>query len=71
MEKDYKQAFKLFTECHEFDDDAAYRLGECYYNGYGVKVDKEKAKEYWRKSAKFGNEDAAECLKLYFGEKIE
>ena len=71
VEKDYKRAVQLFTECNKFDRDAQYKLGECYFNGYGVKADKQKAKELWRKSAKCGNKDAAECLKIYFGETAE
>ncbi len=71
VKQDYKRAFQLFTECHKLDKDALYKLGECYYNGYGVKADKEKAKEYWRKASTYGNEDAGECLKIYFGETAE
>lgn len=66
--QDKGKAIKHITEAAKYDRDAQYKLGECYYNGYGVKADKEKAKDFWRKAAKYGNKDAAECLKIYFGE---
>lgn len=38
--------------------DCAYFLGVCYYAGVGVKADREKALEYWKKAAEGGNEQA-------------
>ncbi len=45
-----------------------YFLGACYFIGKGVAVDKEKAKELWRKAKAQGNEDATEALRKYFNE---
>lgn len=55
----------------DFKGDASYKLGELYYAGEAVKKDDEKARSYWRKAAENDNADAAECLKIYFGETVD
>ena len=45
-----------------------YFLGACYFIGKGVAVDKEKAKELWRKAEEQGSEDATEALRKCFNE---
>lgn len=48
---------------------AQYGMGESYYSGEGVAEDKEKAKEWFRKAAENGNEEAAEALKKHFSNR--
>ena len=45
-----------------------FLLGACYFMGEGVAVDKEKAKELWRKAEEQGSENATEVLRKYFNE---
>lgn len=51
-----------------FNAEAMYKLGEIYCSGTEVKKDMDKAKYYWRNAVRYGNEDAVECLKIYYGE---
>ena len=47
--KDYVSAVKYFTEAVRLDGNlnAAYNLGYCFFNGYGVNKNYEKALEYF------------------------
>ena len=36
--------------------------GECYYFGHGVDKDEDIAKEFWKKAAEKGNQDAIDYL---------
>lgn len=45
---------------------AQFHLGNCYYEGKGVTKDLAKAKEWWMKAAKQGNQSAKENLKRAF-----
>ncbi len=47
-------------------DGAAYTLAECYYNGVGTEIDKQKAKEWYQKAAEAGDKNAREQLELLF-----
>ena len=70
VKKNVDKAVKYLIEASEDSDAASYKLGELYYNGTHVKRDEEKAREFWRKAAEEDNEDAIECLKIYFGERF-
>lgn len=51
--QDYGKAFELFSSAVRKEDclkDAYFYLAECYYNGYGVKANWQKAKEYYQKA---------------------
>lgn len=70
--KDYANALIWYGKAADLNDDfALYGLGEMYLNGYGVKADREKAKEYWLKAAEYGNTEAKDRLKTYFHEAVE
>lgn len=73
VKKDFKKAVDLLLQAEEddFDGKVTYKLGELYYSGEGVKKDEQKAREFWLKSARHGDKDAAESLKIYFGETVD
>lgn len=53
-----------------FDDDTLFKLGECWFYGWGTEKDKEKARALWRKAASYENEQAVEALDRLFGEQF-
>jgi hypothetical protein len=56
----YDSAFALYKQLEnfEYDINAKYFLGLCYRNGYGVKADSAKAKNYLLKAAKYNDYQA-------------
>ncbi|GBB88408.1 hypothetical protein RclHR1_00150004 [Rhizophagus clarus] len=55
LEKDYKKAIEWFSKSSEGGNiRAIYKLGNCYYYGYGIIRDEKKAFELYLKSAKGG-----------------
>jgi len=63
----HNRAFKLYKEAAKGNESNAQNtLGIMYFEGHGTKVDKEKAKYWFKKSAAHGNENAKENLsRLY------
>lgn len=57
---DYKARcyFEKAIEKDQDDDYSLFYLGEIYKNGYGVPIDINKAKDFYKRSAELGNEDA-------------
>jgi len=53
-----KNIDELTLKAEQGDAEAQYWLGRCYYNGNGVKEDKEKAVFWWTKAAEQGNCEA-------------
>lgn len=58
-DKFYKKALKAFKKKIDSDGDACYELGRIYQNGYGVNVDSEQAKYYYKLGALKGNANAS------------
>ena len=55
---DYKKAFEYFTKADRlYCKGAMKRLGDCYYRGYGVEQDLDKALEYYITAAKADDMD--------------
>jgi len=54
-----KRTFKLYNDlCEAKDDEGCFQMASYYYTGSGVSVDWKKAKEYYEKSCKYGQESA-------------
>ena len=71
VEKDEKKGFEYLSQDTEiFDEEALFRLGECYFYGRGTEKDKDKARELWRKAAEYESEEAIEALDRLFGEQF-
>ena len=65
--RDYKPAVTFYKRGTEKDYNwAYYNLAECYYNGYGVKKDKNKAYELYRKAAELGIEKARSIINNWY-----
>jgi hypothetical protein len=69
-EFDYDAAVKYFEiAANDGDDEAQNKLGECYYNGYGVDEDNDEAFKWFTEAAEQDNIDAmrniGECY--YYG----
>lgn len=65
--RDYKHAVTFYKRGTEKDYNwAYYNLAECYYNGYGVKKDKNKAYELYRKAAELGIEKARSIINNWY-----
>lgn len=55
MPQDHQKAFKLYVKAGQLGCATAYScVGASYYNGWGVEVDKEKAKHYYELAAVMG-----------------
>ena len=64
--QDYKEAFKWFEKsANQGDIFAQNNLGEMYNQGQGIEVDKEKAKQLYKKSCDKGLEESCKKLKEY------
>lgn len=55
-QKDYKQALRYFVVASRSDLDGLYYLGQCYYLGYGIDIDKKKAIELFQTAANKGHQ---------------
>ena len=65
--RDYKHAVTFYKRGTEKDYNwAYYNLAECYYNGNGVKKDKNKAYELYRKAAELGIEEARSIINNWY-----
>ena len=51
--------------------DAQLQVGNCFYNGIGVKVNKIQAKYWYEKATNNGNIVAKNILKKYYNKKIK
>ena len=71
VEKDVKEAFKLFSEAANRGSIVAqYRIGEMYYKGIGVKKNYVEAAKWYRKAASKGHKDAAYELGVMYVDGI-
>lgn len=71
-EWDYEEAVKYYMQAAELGNATAqYELGSCYYNGFGVKSNKEEAKRWWILAAKQNHQQAISFLKDLFNISIE
>ncbi len=61
---------RLFLAAEQGDADAQYKLGDCYYFGYGVKGNNTEALKWYRKAAEQGHADAQNKLGFCFAEGI-
>lgn len=58
-----KVAFKWYLAAAKRGDALAmFEIGNAYSTGLGVKISKDKAREWWKKSAEAGNKKAAQML---------
>lgn len=72
-ESDYwfKTAFNDCMKAAEQGDAIAQcNLGECFKNGYGINIDKEKAIYWLKKAAEQGNSDAMSILQNIYGNML-
>ena len=70
----YKKAFDVYTEgANKGEAECFARLGFCYENGYVIKIDIQKAIEYYAKASDLGVAAAARSLGdlYYFNTPIE
>ena len=64
--QDYDRAFSYFLQAANAGySPAYYNVGVCYYFGYGCFKDKEKAKEWWLKGNREGDELCYKALTKY------
>ena len=65
----YEEAFEIYEKlATKYDHDESYfRMGLCYYNGYGIEQDYEKAIYWYEKAADQGHSGAAIQLYLIKG----
>lgn len=70
-DKYYQKAFKAYKQKEETSGEACYELGRMYQNGWGVNVDQEQAKYYYKSGALLGDEDAAWRFGLICLEEME
>ena len=64
-----KKAFESFKKAVSLDsanEHALYNIGCMFYDGQFVKANKDSARYYYQKAAKFGNEEAAITLENDF-----
>ena len=55
--QDYKKAVELYQKACDLGNAGAYcNLGNMYYKGFGVAVDKNKALQLYKKSCDMGDE---------------
>ena len=67
VEKNYEEAFKWYSLAAKNGSLAGqYQLGWCYFEGFGVNMDVNRAKEIWIEAADEGYEDAILALKEFF-----
>lgn len=64
-----RAAWCYFKAAEQGHAGAQFALAECYRLGSGVKQDMTQAQLLYKLAAKYGNEEAKECLKKYFGEE--
>ena len=72
VKQDPKEAVKWFRKAAKQNDpDAQYKLGECYFDGFGVTPKKAEAVKWFRKAAKQGSRKAqtklGECYEHGWG----
>ena len=58
-DKYYQKVLKIYKQKEERDGDACYELGRMYQNGYGVNIDQEQAKYYYKSGALLGDKNAS------------
>jgi len=68
--QDYRKALELYHRASELGSVKAYcNIGNAYFNGEGVEVDKEKAIHYWELATMGGDAPARSILGVYEEEK--
>lgn len=60
--QEHKNAADYKADAMNGDDIAQFNLGQCYFNGWGVKADTTQAISWWRKSAEQEHPDAQNNL---------
>ena len=60
------KGFKYLTAAAKYLPQAKYELGNCYFNGWGVKRDSEMAKQLWEQAAEEDYDLAREALEENF-----
>lgn len=63
--RNVKKAVKYLKRAPKFSN-SLYELGNCYFNGWGVKQDKQEAKRLWQKAADDDSEEARKALEENF-----
>ena len=61
-QKKWKEAFKYFIKTREQVPESLFYIGLCFYNGYGIPKDLNKANVHIRKAAELGNQEAKDFL---------
>lgn len=64
-EEKFKEGFILLKKSEDFVLSSFY-LGNCYFNGYGVEEDKDRAERYYHQAMKYGYDEAAYTLGMHF-----
>lgn len=62
---DFKRGFKLLNDSVDFVLSSFY-LGNCYFNGYGVNEDKNRAERYYYKAMLYGFDEAIYTLAMHY-----
>ena len=63
--KEYDEAYRVFLQCAEAGfAHAMAAVGSCYYNGWGVERDVDKAREWAQTSLDAGNDSAKSLLEI-------
>lgn len=62
-EGDYARAYCIYAKyAAKNDPEAQYLIGWMYHNGYGLRIDDNKAAAWWKKAGEQGNQDALFAL---------
>lgn len=62
---DFKTGFRLLNDSQNFILSCFY-LGNCYFNGYGVNEDKDRAERYYRQAMIHGFDEALYTLAMHY-----
>ncbi len=66
-EPNYDYAFKWYLQAAALnDDEGMHRVGRCYFNGWGVELDKGKAFDWHRRAAELGNVESMYAVGMMY-----
>lgn len=72
VEKNFEEAFRLFSKAAEAGEPEAIRcMALCYYNGEGVEQNRQEAEKWMKKAAELGNRKAINLLSSVEQDKQE